>query len=81
MECIFKKGDRAIVFNSKEWEKTRDLPEGNEVYYQKATVFNVRKRNSKYGSEWLADVKFDSGLISHGHFQRCMKQLNPNINQ
>ena len=68
---IFKTSDRVVVFNSTEWSKTGDLPQGNEEYYQPATVLKVRK-SIKYG-EWLADVLFDNGLMSNGHFQSGMK--------
>ena len=66
----FKPCDFAIVFNAKEWNKTYDLPEGNQVYFQRAKIIKVEKNG--YG-EWLADVIFDSGLESKGHFQDCMK--------
>ncbi len=66
----FEQGDYAIVFNSKEWDKTGDLPEGNGIYFQRAKVVGTEKNS--YG-EWLADVIFDeSGLESNGHFQHMM---------
>ncbi len=68
----FKKGDRAIVFNALEWSKTLDLPEGNSKYYQSAMVLKVRKDEH---NRLLADVKFDSGQISKGHFQDGMKKI------
>ena len=67
---MFVIGDIAIVFNPTEWLKTGDLPEGDGIYYQKAVVLDTYK--DKYG-DWLADVKFDSGLESNGHFQSGMK--------
>lgn len=68
---IFQTSDKVIVFNNREWMKTKDLPEGNDKYYQKATVLSVEK--DKYG-EWLADVLFDDGIESKGHFQSGIKK-------
>lgn len=69
----FSIGDLVIVYNCIEHQKEGglDLPEGNDKYYQKAIIINVRK-DKKYG-DWLADVKFESGLVSNGHFQRGIK--------
>lgn len=64
----FAVGQSVIAFNSIEWSKTGDKPNGNQVYWQKATILNLR-----YEDEWLADVRFENGLKSNGHFVRGIK--------
>lgn len=68
INCAFKAGENVIVFNDTRWRKTGDLREGNDVYFQKAKILKLR-----YSKEWLADVKFESGQISNGHFVRGIK--------
>jgi hypothetical protein len=68
---MFKKGDRVLVFNSKEWMKTGDI-NYNEMYWQTATVIGTGK--SKRG-ELTADVLFDNGTKSNSHFQNGMYSL------
>lgn len=65
-----KVGDTVIVFNDIEWSKTGDLPEGNDKYFQKAKILNLR-----FEKEWLADVEFEGGRISKGHFVSGIKSL------
>jgi len=62
--CAFEVGQNAIVFNNTEWSKTGDI-EQNQMYWQEAKILNLRYKN-----EWLADVEFESGLKSNGHFVR-----------
>lgn len=64
-----KVGQNVIVFNSIEWSKTGDKPDGNEVYWQKAKILKFRHNKG----EQIADVEFESGLKSNGHFVRCIK--------
>ena len=70
INCAFKVGENIIVFNDTRWRKTGDLKEGNDVYFQKAKILRLRLR---YNKEWLADVEFESGQISNGHFVRGIK--------
>lgn len=62
----FKEGDLITVFNSKEWGKTGDLPEGNNRYFQPAIILKLRKDIK--GKEDVADVVFENGEQSKGHF-------------
>lgn len=62
----FKIGDNVIAFNSNEWLKTGDLPEGNDRYYQKAIIVKIRK--SKKSETLIADIIFENGSKSNGHF-------------
>lgn len=66
----FSINDRVIAFNSVEWSVTGDLAEGNDKYFQEAIVLNSRQKDGV----WLVDVKFDSGLVSNGHFQSTIKR-------
>lgn len=70
----FKIGDKVIVFNCIEWNKTMDLPNGNDMYYQVATILNLRKSSR---NEPLADVLFENGLLSNGHFTHGISLYNP----
>ena len=72
---MFKVEDIVTAFNSIEWSKTGDLPEGNDVYYQKAKILKLRYVKN----EQVADLEFESGLISHGHFVRVLEDIN-NLN-
>ena len=67
--------DIVTAFNSIEWSKTGDLPEGNGVYYQEAKILDLRYVNNVQ----VADLEFESGLISHGHFVHVLKDIN-NLN-
>ena len=69
--CAFKKGDNVIAFNYRDWSKTGDLPEGNNKYWQEAKILKLR-----FTDEWLADLKFENGLISNGHFVRGIELIN-----
>lgn len=68
--CAFAVGDDVIAFNSTEWSKTGDLPQGNDKYYQEATI--VKLRTSKAG-ERIADVIFRNGKRSNGHFLSALE--------
>jgi len=68
-ENKLNEGDIVRAFNGAEWSKTGDLPEGNEKYYQKATILRIR--TSKSG-EKVGDVLFKNGKESNGHFLRCL---------
>jgi len=65
-----KTGDKVIAFNSTEWSKTGDLPQGNDKYYQEATI--VKLRTSEAG-EKIADVIFKNGKQSNGHFLNALE--------
>ena len=67
----FKIGEQAIVFDCNTWLKSGDIG-NNEKYYIEAKVIRVRK-SKEYPYEWLADVKFNDGHISRGHFQSGMR--------
>lgn len=67
----FKIGEQAIVFDCNTWLKSGDVG-NNEKYYIEAKVIRVRK-SKEYPYEWLADVKFNDGHISRGHFQSGMR--------
>lgn len=69
-ECNFKIGDNVIAFNYRDWCKVGNLPEGNTKYLQRATILKL-----KYVGEWLADLKFENGLISNGHFIKGIEPL------
>jgi hypothetical protein len=64
----FSEGQDVIVFNAIEWGKCGDTPDGNLRFWQHATILGLR-----FSGEWLADVRFASGLISRGHFVRGIR--------
>jgi hypothetical protein len=64
-------GQRAIVFDGNSWLHSGDVG-NNEKYMLPAKVIKIRK-SREYPYEWLADVKFDDGRISKGHFQSGMR--------
>lgn len=66
--------DRVIAFDADSWSKTGDLKPDNSTYYIKGKVINIRQNESDF--EWLADIKFDDGRISNGHFQSSIRKLN-----
>jgi hypothetical protein len=61
----FSEGQEVIVFNATEWSKVGDTPDGNRRFWQRAVILGLR-----FSGEWLADVRFGSGLVSCGHFVR-----------
>ena len=63
--CHFEVGDDVIAFNSQEWSKTGDLPQGNDKYYQEAKITKLRTSNL---GEGIADIIFKNGKKSNGHF-------------
>jgi len=65
MKSIYKKGDRVIGFDSVSWMKTGDIGD-NSQFEKEATILSVRKLPDY---EWVADLMFDDGTISNGHFQ------------
>ena len=67
----FKTGDNVIAFNAIEWFKNGDI-ENNDMYYQNAVIFKTRR--DKHGRP-IADLKFENGLISHGHFQDALEKM------
>lgn len=67
---MFKVGDCAIIFNSKEWMKTGDVG-NNSRFWQRAIILNIRKDKS---GELLADVRFENGVESKGHFLDGIKE-------
>ena len=64
-------GQRAIVFDGDSWLHSGDVG-NNEKYMLPAKVLKIRK-SREYPYEWLADVKFNDGRISNGHFQSGMR--------
>lgn len=64
----FFKGQEVVVFNATEWSRVGDTPDGNRRFWQRATILGLR-----FSGEWLADVRFGSGLVSRGHFVRCIR--------
>ena len=70
LQSKFNIGDIVLAFNSIEWSKIGDLSETNHEFQQKATVLKVRKVSSDI---WVADLRFESGLKSNGHFQNTLK--------
>lgn len=76
VDCWFndytlKTGDSVKGFNSNEWSKIGDVG-NNDQFWQKATV--IKTRRDKYGSP-IADLEFENGKVSHGHFQHLLKKL------
>ena len=69
----FKVGDRVIVFDGDEWFKTGDIG-NNECFFKPAIITKVRKAR-EHPNEWLADVTFDYGYQSKGHFQSMIKAV------
>jgi hypothetical protein len=72
-ESLFKVGDHVLVFDSKEWSKTGDIGD-NSQFFKPATIIKIRQTKDSF-KEWLADVKFDNGNISYGHFQSGIKLI------
>lgn len=64
----FSEGQEVIVFNATEWSKVGDTPDDNRRFWQKAVILGLR-----FSCEWLADVRFGSGLVSRGHFVRGIR--------
>ena len=67
MKETMKKGDKRTVFEPKIWHG-RDR-RNNEHCWNRATILRVYYKD---GLE-LADVKFESGRISLGHFTSAMR--------
>ena len=59
-----QKGNRVIAFDANSWMKTGDIGD-NGQFNKEATVLRVRKLPDY---EWVADVVFDDGKESNGHF-------------
>ena len=68
---IFKTGDIVRGFDSNEWSKTGDIGNNNQ-FWHKATV--IKTRRDKHGRP-LADIKFEDGTISNGHFQYALEKM------
>ena len=69
----FKVNDIVKVFDGDEWLHCGDIGD-NSCYYKPATITKVRKEKES-PHEWLADVLFDYGQQSNGHFQSGIKLL------
>lgn len=69
-EMKLKRGDRVRAFAHWEWEKTGDIGD-NSQFYKPATVRHFYFRDGEY----LADLWFDCGRISDGHFAYGLKLL------
>jgi hypothetical protein len=67
----FNVGDKVIAFDGHEWMKKGDIG-NNDCFRKEATVVRVRQRKSN--NEWLADVVFNDGSESNGHFQSTLKR-------
>lgn len=63
------KGSRVIAFDANSWMKTGDIGD-NSQFYKEAEVLRVRKLPDY---EWVADVVFDNGKQSNGHFITNLK--------
>ncbi len=63
-------GENVIVFNSIEWAKIGDIGD-NSMLWQNAKINKVRYENFV----WLADVTFENGKISHGHYVEGIKKI------
>ena len=71
---IYKAGETALVFNATEWRKVPNV--GQDPFFEKAEILKVG-HGYDCGRSY-ADVKFiESGLISNGHLQSCMKPIKP----
>lgn len=66
----FKRGDKVLAFAHWEWEKTGDIGD-NSQFYKPATVLHFYFRDGEY----LADLLFDCGRDSRGHFACGLKLL------
>ena len=73
MKKIFNVGDKIIAFDSNTWIKTGDI-DNNDIFFKSAEVIKVRQTSDTL--EWLADIKFEDGRESKGHFQRTLTQNN-----
>ena len=73
MKKIFNVGDKIIAFDSMSWMKTGDI-DNNEIFFKPAEIINVKQRSSTL--EWLADIRFEDGRESKGHFQRILIKNN-----
>jgi len=68
---FFKTGDTVIAFNSIEWSKTGDVG-NNHQFWQKAIIIKTRRDAT---GRPVADLKFEDGLISNGHFQWTLDRM------
>lgn len=63
--------DKVIVFDADDWNKVGGDVGDNSCFYKPAVVVNTHKNLYE---EWLADVVFEDGRRSNGHFQTGIKR-------
>lgn len=61
---------RVLVFDADAWNG-KDVGD-NSQFFKPATI--LRRYLTRYGEE-VADVRFDSGRVSNGHFTNVMKEI------
>ena len=69
MKSLFNVGDKITAFDSDKWIKTGDIG-NNDIFFKPAEIINVRLGGNPL--EWLADIKFEDGRESKGHFQKTL---------
>ena len=74
MKKLFNVGDKIVAFDSSEWMKTGDDVDNNDIFFKPAKVINIKQIINTL--EWLADIEFEDGRKSRGHFQRTLIQNN-----
>jgi len=66
-------GSRALVFDAKAWAPIGDVGD-NTIFWKPATILRTYY-NRPHHEEQLADVRFDDGKISNGHFVAAFRPL------
>lgn len=72
---LFEKGETVKVFDVQDWKSKRDVGD-NSQYFKNAEILKIYWNDSLLGScAWVADVQFEDGRISKGHFLHCIKKV------
>lgn len=64
-------GCRRLVFDSTAWSDAGHDIGDNSCFYEPATIRTVYNRDG----EWLAEVEFDDGRRSRGHFVSGLREI------
>lgn len=74
----FKIGEKVKVFDNLAWSKTGDIGD-NSQFLKKAIIIKLYVKKSIYNGycyfDKLADVLFDDGNISAGHYQDGIEKI------
>ncbi|MEY3501411.1 MAG: hypothetical protein RL308_3084 [Bacteroidota bacterium] len=65
----FVEGDKVMAFDNQDWIKVGDVGD-NSCFYKEAKILSIYFHRPKlYGSsDWCANVQFNDGRMSNGHF-------------